>query len=200
MGKQDAPKKGNGRIVPNIGKTGLESVRIGGMTLDTLPMVEAALTKQQWPMVKKSNEQQEVDNILGRYPKVKTDYLLSRITECKENIKRIRGLIDSQNKMINEYSAHISLCAHRDREIDKAYADKEAPLDEVDAKIKSLKLQFPPYNVEAMETQIGLCKEAIERSDVVIDTEHNSIAELKEVITKCHQRDTELKPYGVRIG
>ncbi len=196
MGKHDAPKKGNGRIVPNIGQTGLESIRIGGMTLDTLPMVESALTKQQWPMIKKANKKQEVENILGKYPKVKTVYLLSRITECEENIKRIRELINSQNTMINEYSAHISLCKFRDDQLKQLNPDTEAEV----VQIKALKKQFPPYNVEAMHDQIKLCKEAIERSDVVIDTEHNSIAELKEVITKCHQRDAELKPYGVTIG
>lgn len=196
MGQQDAPKKGNSRIVSNIGQTGVESIRIGGMTLDTLPMVEAAITKQQWRTVVESNERQEVENILSKYPKAQIPYLLSRITECEENIVRIRGLIGAQNKMINEYSAHIGLCKFRDDSIKKLDPDKEADA----VQIKALKKQFPPYNVKAMKTQIELCKEAIMRSDTVIDQEHESIAELREVISKCHQRDTELKPYGVKVG
>ena len=192
MGQDDS--KVIGRIVPNIGKTGLVSIRIGGMALDTLAMAEAAITKLQWRDVKASNERQEVENILSKYPKAKIAYLESRVVECEENIVRIQQLIVGQNTMINEYSGHIGLCKHRDKEIAKLGPD--ATREDT----KALRLQFPPYDVEAMQTQIGLCQEAIERSDKVIKQEFDSIAELKQAITQCLQRDSELLPYGVKVG
>jgi len=191
---QKDSSKGNGRDVSNIGIVGIESIRIGGMTLNTLPMAEAAITKQQWSEVEASNKKQEVENILGKYPKATIVYLESRAVECLENIGRIRGLINDQNKMINEYSAQISLCAHRDAEIYKLNPEKDKD------KIKALKLQFPPYDVVAMRQQIKQCLEAITRSDKVIDQENASILELRDTISLCRQRDEALKPFGVQVA
>ena len=183
-----------GQDVSNTGMTGIESIRIGGMTLQTLPMRESAVTQEQWPEVVANAKRQEVENILAQHPKQTIAYLSSRVTECAENIDRIRNLKKDQQKMIDEYSVHIGLCAHRDKEIAKLNpdVDKEA--------IKKLRLQFPPYDVRAMKQQINQCKEAIIHSDLVIDQEHDSIAELKDVISKCRLRDEALKPYGVEVG
>ncbi len=200
---QDGPKGNGQRDVSNIGITGISSIRIGGMTLDTLPMAEAALTKQQWPEIEAANIKQEIENILGKYPRTTIVYLESRVKECLNNIERVRKLITDQNTMINEYSAQISLCTHRDRELKKLEEQLKADeisLNDRDNKAKALKLQFPLYDVGAMKQQIEQCKEAILRSDVVIDTEFKSIFQLRDTITLCRQRDADLKPYGVRVG
>lgn len=185
-----------GQDVSNIGQIGIESIRIGGMTLDTLPMAEAAITKQQWAAKEADQKRQEVENILAESPHQKVDYLESRVVECTENIKRIRSLKDEQQKMVDEYTAQIGLCAHRDKEIAKL--DPASAFDK--DKIKELKKQFPPYNVVEMQKQIDQCREAIKRADSVVDQEHLSIAELKEVAALCRQRDKKLEPYGVTVG
>ena len=189
---QDAPKVG--RRVPNIGITGIDSIRIGGMTLHTLPMAEAAITKQQWSQVQADAARQEVENILAEYPSQTIAYLNSRVRECHDTIERIKKMKADQQRMIDEYSVHIGLCSHRDREIAKLDPVKDAEA------IKKLRLDFPPYDVGAMKQQIEQCKEAILRADTVIDAEHASIVEMKQLITKCEQRDALLAPYGVKVG
>lgn len=192
-----------GQDVPNIGQMGIESIRIGGMTLDTLPMAEAALTKQQWSEKVADQKRQEVENILADSPHQKVSYLESRVVECQENIARIRTLKAGQQSMIDEYTGHISLCEHRDKEIAKLDHDREnmrISEHEHARLVKELKKQFPPYNVHAMQEQIDQCREAIVRSDSVIDQEFLSIDELKQVASLCRQRDKKLEPYGVKVG
>lgn len=189
---QDAPKKG--QRVSNLGITGIDSIRIGGMTLETLPFVEQAITKQQWSQVQADNARQEVDNILAEYPSQSISYLEGRVRECFDTIERIKKMKADQQRMIDEYSVHIGLCSHRDREIAKLDPVKD------EAAIKALRLAFPPYDVDAMKQQIEQCKEAILRADTVIDAEHESIVEMKQLITKCEQRDALLAPYGVKVG
>lgn len=189
---QDAPK--TGQRVSNLGITGINSIRIGGMTLETLPFVEQAITKQQWTQVQADNARQEVENILAEYPSQTIAYLESRVRECFDTIDRIKKMKADQQRMIDEYSVHIGLCKHRDREIAKL-----DPVKDVEA-IKALRLAFPPYDVDAMKQQIEQCKEAILRADTVIDAEHASIVEMKQLITKCEQRDALLAPYGVKVG
>jgi len=185
-----------GQEVPNIGILGIDSIRLGGMTLDTLPMAEAAITQQQWSKIQTDCARQEVENIIGAYPKTTIAYLESRVAECHENIKRIHELIADQNTMINEYSTQIGLCAHRDAEVAKLNPDWPADKEQ----IKALKLQFPPYDVKAMKQQIEQCKEAIIRSETVIDTEYNSISEVRDAISQCCERDRALEPYGVKVA
>ena len=37
------------KVTSNIGKSGVNSIRIGGMTMDDLPMAEAAQAKMELP-------------------------------------------------------------------------------------------------------------------------------------------------------
>ena len=173
----------------NMGQTGLESIRLGGMKIDSLPIAESALTKEQMPVIQESIKRNELGNIIAKYPKQTVDWVKGAIRECEDTIKKVRALKGQQQTMIDEYTGHISLCSYRDKEIAKT-DDK--------GKIADLKLQFPPYNVEAMQQQITQCKEAIERSDGVIDKEHNAIADLKKLLTTCQQRDKELEPFGIK--
>ena len=185
-----------GQEVPNIGETGLASIRIGGMKLDTLPIAEAAIAKQQWSEKQAEDIRNKIEDILGRYPTHRVTYLESRIAECQDNIVRVRKLKAEQEQMINDYAGHIGMCNHRDRELEKL--DPDNPVDA--AAIKDLKRRFPPYTVEAMKQQITQCKEAILRCDVVVDAENKSIAELNGMLALCKQRDSELKQFGVKVG
>lgn len=180
MGRQDS----------NEGTIGIDSIRIGGMKLDNLPIAEGANAKQQWAGIQEADKANTIVNISAKYPKQSVAWVTGAILEAEDTIRRVRDLMVRQQTMINEYIGHISLCEHRDREIAKT--------DDVD-KIKALRLQYPPYNVDAMNVQIRLCKEAIERSNTVIDKEHDSIFELKELRSQCELRDSELKPYGVIV-
>lgn len=175
----------------NKGLLGVESIRLGGTDINYLPMAEAAITKQQWPKIIEESKKQEADNIIAQYPKTTIRYCESRIVECELNIERIRQLKSDQNKMINDYSAQVSLCEFRDVQVAKLDADKDK------AEIAKLKLDFPAYDIEAMNQQIVQCREAIVRSDEVIDREHKSVSELKDTISKLEVRDEKLKVYGV---
>lgn len=175
----------------NEGINGIDSIRIGGKKIDELPIAEAALTKQQWPLIIKSDKENKIVNIKARYPKQTVAWIDGAIRECEDSIKKIRSLKDSQQAMINEYTGLISLCKHRDNEIARTKSEE---------KILELKKQFPPYNVRAMKQQIQQCNEAIFRSDGVIDKEHKSIFELKELRTQCAKRNEELKALGEYIG
>ena len=183
-----------GQEVPNIGETGLASIRIGGMKLDTLPIAEAAIAKQQWSEKQAEDTKNKIEAILGKYPKPSVAYLNSRITESQENIQRIRKLKSDQEKMISDYSGHISMCNYRDTELAKLDPEKD------EEAIKDLKRRYPPYNVKAMKDQIQQCKEAMFRCDLVVDAENESIAELSGTLALCKQRDSELKQFGVKVG
>ena len=177
----------------NIGQTGVESIRLGGMRVDNLPIAEGAITAQQMPQKRQEERDNKVEAILAKYPKQSLAFLRGAIRECEATIKNVRGLKADQEKMINDYSGHISLCAYRDSELKSLDPEEDAE------KIKELKLKFPPYNVKAMKQQIQLCKEAIIRSDVVIDKEHDDIAKFNGLITRCQQRDRELRELGVVV-
>ena len=174
----------------NEGVTGVESIRIGGMTFDQLPIAEAALTKQQLPGILEDARENKIVNIKAQYPKQTVDWINGAINECNASIKNVRDLIGRQRVMIEEYTGFISLCRHRDKELMKLHDTEDAD------KIKALKKQFPLYNVKAMRQQVQQCNEAIYRSDKVIDQEHASISELKELMVKCEKRDVELKALG----
>jgi len=178
----------------NIGQTGRESIRVGGRTIDNLPIAEGAITKFQMPMVDETIKRNELGNIIAKYPKQTVAWILGAIRECEQTIKNVRDLMTRQQVMIDEYTTHIALCDYRDSEIAKLDGRKKDSKE----KIKELRLKFPPYQVPAMKQQIIQCKEAIERSDEVIDKEHASIAELKALLVVCKQRDEELKPYGIK--
>lgn len=177
----------------NHGEMGVDSLRIGGMKVDHLPIAESAITKQQLPMFIKSDKENKVEAIKARYPTQTIGWIDGAIRECDVNLKNVRNLISDQNRMINEYSAQIGLCEHRDKLV--ARLDPEQDKEE----IKELNIQFPPYNVKAMQQQIRQCREAIQRSNDVIDKEHESMQTLRELRVVCEKRDRELKAYGEHV-
>lgn len=182
-----------GQDVSNEGQLGVDSIRLGGMKVDELPIREGALTAQQMPAIREADKQNTIENIRAKYPKQSCAWVRGAIRECEATIANVRGLKADQDKMISDYSGHISLCAFRDSELARLDAENDAE------EIKSLKLRFPPYDVKAMKQQITQCKEALVRSDIVIDKEHNDISRFKELLSNCIRRDRELKEYGVLV-
>lgn len=175
----------------NEGQTGVQSIRFCGMTVDQLPIAENAIIRQQMPDIIKADRQNTIVNIKAKYPKQSVAWIDGAIRECEDTIRNVRKLKDSQQKMISDYTGLISLCKHRDNELKKTTSEKE---------IKQIKTKFPPYNVKAMKVQIQLSNDAIFRSDDVVDKEHKSISELRELRVECVNRDNELKKLGAKIG
>ena len=100
----------------NIGQTGRKSIRLGGYTIDDLPIAEAALTRHQMKIVDEDEREAQIKHIIQRYPKQRVPYLRSRLVECEENIKRIHQLRDNNVSSISDYQGQIALCQHRDKE------------------------------------------------------------------------------------
>lgn len=180
---------------------GVDSIRLRGQRIEELPLGLGNEAKEQLPGVIKAERLNNIATVVAKYPSQRIDYITSRINECRENITRIHKLRGDQEKMISEYSGHIAMCKHRDKEIDKLENATDGRLmqlsmDEIAAEIKALRKQFPPYNVAAMEQQIVQCREAIERTEVVITRENDSITEFSEVHALCKVRDLELKALG----
>jgi hypothetical protein len=176
----------------NIGISGPESVRVGGRRIENLPIAEAARAKDQIPAVYKTDLQNKIAAIKAKYPPAKVVYYESRTRECHENIDRVQKFSDNLRRQISEYTAQITMCKYRDKEI------ANIPEDDPDReeKIRDLKKRFPLYQVDAMEAQIVQFEEGCVRSEEVIKKENASIAELSEAIGLVKQRDLELKRLG----
>lgn len=183
------------KTTTSTGLVGPESIRIGGMKVQDLPLAEMAQAASQLPLAEDTARQNKIDDIIVGAPKQRVSYLEGRIAECQANVVRIGGMKQQQQQMINEYSAQISLCAFRDKEIANIADDDP----ERDALVRDLNKRFPPYNVIAMEQQIVQSTEAIERADGVIAQEYASVAELREYLVLCQARDVKLRALGVEI-
>lgn len=179
----------------NTGQLGIESMRLGGMRITDLPIAEAASVRFQMPIVEDTQRQNQIRSILVGAPKQRVDYLQSRIVEAEQNLGRINGLKSQQVQMISDYTAQISLCEHRDREIARISEDDPNK----DALVKDLFKRFPPYQIPAMKQQIVQCKEAIERCDDVVAKEYDTIAEFREVMALCVKRDNDLRNLGAKM-
>ncbi len=176
----------------NIGKEGIDSIRIDGMPINSLPMVPLAHAKLQWPEVRKTQRQNKINNIKAKYPTQRVSYLESRIKECNENIVRIQKMIGDNQQLMQEYTGLIALCDIREKEI--ARIPEDAP-DRED-RIKEWMQRVPPYNIDAMRQQVKQFQESIDRATEVIAQEYKSIAEFNEVLGLCKQRDLELRNLG----
>jgi hypothetical protein len=168
----------------NIGKSGVDSIRIGGMIMDDLPMAEAAQAKEELPKFIEQERIQNIANIKAEYPKQSVEYLNACINESEDNVRRVSEMRGKETGLINEYTSIISLCEFRDRKLSETTNTDE---------IKQLKKDFPPYNVGAMQQQIIQSTESINRADTVIAKEYTDIAQYRELIGLCHQRDKKLK-------
>lgn len=180
----------------NIGELGVGSIRIAGLTPSDLPIAEGAITRPQLVVSIETERQNRIDNVRARFPAQTQDYLLSRIREAKNNLKLFAAQKAEVDAKRNEYSGLLSLCKHRDKEIE--LLDRES--QDYDSKVRELKTRFGPWIVEAMEAQIGQFGDSMDRFDLAIAKEHESIAELRECLTLCRERDGRLKSLGVSTG
>jgi len=176
----------------NIGVVGPDSIRIGGMIPDDLPIAESAAIREQMPLVKKNDLQFQIDSIKASYPDQSSDVIRARIRECKNNkatFKTQRDLIEQKR---SEYESLVAVCTIRDKEI--GAIPESVP--ERDALVKAIGVRFGPWNVNAMETQIGQFTESMKRFDDAIKQEAASIQELRDVLVRIEIRGAELKKLG----
>lgn len=179
----------------NVGKLGVESIRLGGMKIGSLPMREDAIAKEQLPEAYRTERENQIERIKGKYPKQTVDWILGAIKDAENSIRNVQKMSAEQQSMIGEYSGHISLCEYRDKEINRLTGIIENKV-ELSERIRELKLNFPPYDVEKMRIQIGLCEEAIQRANTIVEQEHKTISELRNLLAECTRRDNELKKLG----
>jgi hypothetical protein len=182
-----------GKTTSNVGQLGPESVRFKGMKIDDLPIAEAAHAKAGMVAYLKTDHDNKIAGVRARYPDTPIPSIDGFLKECKANLKRTRDFIADVESKKNEYSALIGLCKHRDKEIAKLDPETDA------AEIKALRLQFPPYNVQAMLRQIKQFEESINMGHEVCGKEMDSINELNKLRAVCEQRDQELKALGVAV-
>ena len=180
----------------NIGQTGFDSIRLAGMRIQDLPIAEAAHAKMQIPLVLDNERKSKINNILKTYPSQRVDYLEARIKEAEKNINKIQNQRVEMNAKISEYNSLITMCKFRDDEISRISDDDS----EKESKIKDLYKRFPPYNVEAMETQIKQFQDTLEVGESVIAKEHADINEMRELVSLCRKRDSDLKSLGAKIA
>ena len=173
----------------NIGQEGYESVRINGTKLDNLPLGQGEKAKQGLPEFLKTDKQTKENNIKARYPKVNADYIHATLRELKANIERVKALKTDMKNKISEYTILITQGKIRDSQIEQL--NKQDPDEAI--KIRQLLKQFPPYNIEALESQISQFEQSIDRCNDVIEKEYASIAEFTKNLALIEQRDRELK-------
>lgn len=218
---------GAGQPTSNRGQSGIESIRIGGMTVQDLPMVMAAHAKQQLPLAIDNERRQKIKEVLAKAPTQKVDYLRAAIMECKHNVDTQTNFKAELAAKIASYEGQRGGVEYGRQQLEKLDPDGEIAsffgrigAEQIRAKdegrepvipdvseeqyaayeqIKSIRANFPPYNEAAMDQQIGQFRDAIQAADKVIGKEYDSIAEFTGVLALAERRDSELKALGVEI-
>jgi chromosome segregation ATPase len=183
-----------GKITPNIGQTGVKSIRLGGMTIDDLPIGEAARAKMQLPRAEEDERQAVIDAVRARYPKQGVDYLRSRIQEARGNIAKFREQLTRLGGEREQYRILLHDARQRENGIEAARGQLEG--EALRARIKELTVKHGPWQVEGLKRQIGQFGESIERFEATIEREQTSIDELTELLGQCRARDKELTRLG----
>lgn len=173
----------------NIGQTGLDSLRINGSKIDNLPLGQGEKAKEGLVDFIKTDKENKERVIRSKYPTQNADYLKAAIKEAEENIIKIKNFKQELKDKISGYRQLIKDAETREFELAKYSRDNPEDIP----KIKELNKRFPPYNVEALQTQIQQFEEGVERCDEVIEKDYNSISEIRGVLTLVEQRDRELK-------
>ncbi|MCK5431994.1 MAG: hypothetical protein KAJ03_04580 [Gammaproteobacteria bacterium] len=168
-------------------RSDVSTVKLGGMTVDQLPIAERAQTLPQLKKVEENQRQNEIAGIKAQYPEHPVGYCTAKIKEAACNQQKIQQMRDENVQKISEYQGLIVGCEHRDKMLD-GETDKVL--------IRKLNKQFPPYNVAAMQQQITQFEEAITRCDDVIAQEVESVRVLGGLQVLCERRDAELKALG----
>ena len=220
MGQQGQPTS-------NKGQVGIPSIRIGGMQVADLPLVAGAHAKMGLPLAIDNERKQNVKKVLKMYPTQKVSYLRGAMRESQANINTQTNFKAETAAKIANYEGQRGGVEYGRQQLEKldpggeiasffgqigaeqirAKAEgREPDVPEVDEamyakyeQIKSIRVNFPPYNEKAMDAQIELFRAGILAADKVIGTEYNSIAEFTGVLVLCERRDAELTALGVGI-
>jgi hypothetical protein len=173
----------------NIGQLGLDSLRINGSKIDNLPLGQGEKAKEGLVDFIKTDKENKEKAIRAKYPTQSVEYLQSAIKEAEINIQKIKSFKKELRGKIGTYRQLIKDVDFREKELAKYSRDNPEDVP----KIKELNKRFPPYNVEALQTQIGQFEEGIERCDEVIEKDYDSISEIRGVLALVEQRDRELR-------
>lgn len=190
-------------MTSNIGETGVESIRLKGMKVEELPLAFAAHVAPQIALAEDTERKNKIGNVLKKYPDQRTEFLGTRIQECKDNQQNMTRLIAEQQQMISDYKGHIAMTKHRNNEEDKLRGWLEQGKltdDEFRQELKDLNKRHLPYDLDRLQAQIDLCEENIKRAQIVANQEADAIEELGRVKGLTEQRDAELSALGVRLG
>lgn len=183
-----------GKITSNIGQTGVESIRIGGMLPADLPIAESAQAKEQMPLAEEDAKKQLVKNIKARYPPQDVEYLRSRIREARGNIAKFQEQRNRIASSREEYRMLLHDVKKRDKRIRKA--EEELGGDALEAEIKAATAEYGPWQRVGLERQLGQFGESIQRFEDVVKVEQKAIDELTELLGQCRARDKELVHLG----
>lgn len=189
-------------MTSNVGETGVKSIRLKGMKIEELPLSMAARVQGQLRLAEDTERQNQIGEVIAKYPTQRVDYLEGRIAECKQSQENMAALARIEQQRIQEYQGHIEMCKHREREIARLDSVRGTPgwTDEhISAQIEALRRSFP-YQQDRLEFQVGVSNESIERFNEVVKRESASIQELSETLSLCKQRDKELHQLGVQQG
>jgi uncharacterized coiled-coil DUF342 family protein len=186
----------------NIGEVGVESIRINGQKIQSLPFVSSERVKDQIPLVLAHEKQQKIADILARYPRVTRDYVNARLRECTtavEDFKRVKK--ETATKI-----ADFTLLAQQqggesftdiEDELYAIGARTDISIEEKKTLIAERRANVSEYDPKNLYKQITQFQENIERLDDAIQAEQDSITELKVLLGQLQIRDAELKALGV---
>jgi hypothetical protein len=183
-----------GKETPNIGLTGVESIRLRGMKIDDLPIAEAAKAKAQLAAAEEDERQSKIDDIKARYPTQGVEYLASRIVEARQNIAKFQQERTRIVRDQEEYRMLLRDTKKRDEKIEEAKSQLSG--DALDEKIKVLTKEFGPWQRQGLETQLEQFGESIQRFEATIQREQELVDELTELLGQCRSRDKELARVG----
>lgn len=105
------------QISSNTGQLGLESIRIGGVKIQELPIAESALAKSQMYLVESEAKQCAIKSVLKKYNLYDIPSLVNNIEQCDQNIKRFELAIGKERESKEECSIALALCKQRDKEL-----------------------------------------------------------------------------------
>jgi len=171
----------------NIGKTGADSLRVDGMQIGNLPLGQGNEAKEGLADFLETHHETLRNNIAAKFPKHKVEFLKARIQECEGNIQKIKNFKQDLKAKISEYRLLIKEVTLADEQI------KQLDPEQHKEQIKKIRKKTPPYNIPALNQQIVQFEDAIERCDVTIEQDYDSISEIREVLALAEQRDKELR-------
>lgn len=173
----------------NIGESGPQSIRIDGRRISNLPLGQGNEAREGLAEFLKTYKQTKRNNVIAKFPKHRMDVLKAQVKECRGNIKRIKDFKQNLKNQIFEYRQHI-----KNVELRSKLLDEVDPNDKAAA--KKIRLEYPPYDVDALNQQIIQFEEAIERCDDVIEQDYDSITKIEKIIGLVEQKDRELSSIG----